>query len=117
MTLAKLFAKYGIPMSQDNALQIGTYTITVSYDRRFRAIIVENDFDNQSDLCITPKQAASTILRMAENIVNACFQQECHEIAQDCVNEGYPSHGSNYDMRVDQLENYYDEMFWFIYER
>lgn len=29
------------------------------------------------------------------------FYDRCGEIAADCEEEGYPSHGSNYDLRVE----------------
>lgn len=32
------------------------------------------------------------------------YLKECAEIAEDCEAEGYPSHGSNYELRVAQLE-------------
>ena len=41
----------------------------------------------------------------------ADFQKECDEIAAQCVEEGYPSHGSNYDLRVEALKPYYPEIF------
>lgn len=33
----------------------------------------------------------------------ARFNEECDLIAQECEEEGYPSHGANYDLRVEQL--------------
>lgn len=31
------------------------------------------------------------------------FSTECEEIAEECEAEGYPAHGSNYDLRCDRL--------------
>lgn len=31
------------------------------------------------------------------------FQKDCTEISAECVEEGYPSHGSNYDLRRESL--------------
>ena len=31
------------------------------------------------------------------------FHDECEDIAAECVEEGYPSHGENYDLRCQQL--------------
>lgn len=41
------------------------------------------------------------------------FDEECEEIALECEEEGYPSHGSNYDLRVEQLmeSEYYKVLF------
>lgn len=39
------------------------------------------------------------------------FRAECDEISAQCVEEGYPSHGSNYDLRVEALQPYYPEIF------
>ena len=39
------------------------------------------------------------------------FKEECEEIARQCEEEGYPSHGSNYELRVDSLKESYPELF------
>lgn len=41
------------------------------------------------------------------------FYRECDAIARDCEEEGYPSRGSNYDLRVEQLmqNDYYAPLF------
>ena len=39
------------------------------------------------------------------------YKEECEEIAIQCEEEGYPSNGSNYDLRVAALEPYYPEIF------
>lgn len=31
------------------------------------------------------------------------FRRDCAEISAECVEEGYPSHGSNYDIRCESL--------------
>lgn len=41
------------------------------------------------------------------------FNAECEEIARQCEEEGYPSHGSNYELRVDNLMESYPELFDF----
>ena len=41
----------------------------------------------------------------------AAYNKECEEIALQCEEEGYPSHGSNYDLRVEALQPYYPEIF------
>ena len=36
------------------------------------------------------------------------FKRECEDISDMCVEEGYPSYGSNYELRCSYLyENYY----------
>lgn len=37
------------------------------------------------------------------------YAQECGEIADQCAEEGYPSNGSNYDLRCENTRRYYDE--------
>lgn len=39
------------------------------------------------------------------------YLAECEEIAEQCEAEGYPAHGSNYDLRVEALEEFYPELF------
>ena len=31
------------------------------------------------------------------------YREACLEISEQCVAEGYPSHGSNYELRCEQL--------------
>lgn len=37
------------------------------------------------------------------------FADECEEIASQCEAEGYPSHGTNYELRCEVARQYYDE--------
>lgn len=37
------------------------------------------------------------------------YAQKCEEIADQCSAEGYPSWGSNYDLRCENARRYYDE--------
>ena len=47
--------------------------------------------------------------RTSTEIVND-FRQELREIAEACEEEGYPSHGSNYELRTAGLwDEWYDE--------
>lgn len=39
------------------------------------------------------------------------FDEECEVIARECAEEGYPSHGENYELRVEALKEYYPELF------
>ena len=39
------------------------------------------------------------------------YLEDCCQIAADCEAEGYPSHGSNYELRVDALEEDYPDLF------
>ena len=39
------------------------------------------------------------------------YLEECDEIAEQCEEEGYPSHGSNYDLRIESLQKSYPELF------
>ena len=35
------------------------------------------------------------------------YKEECKEISAQCVEEGYPSNGSNYELRASQAYNYW----------
>jgi hypothetical protein len=35
------------------------------------------------------------------------YEAECDEIARQCQEEGYPSHGSTYEMRIYQAYRYW----------
>lgn len=37
------------------------------------------------------------------------FCEECEEIAERCEDEGYPGNGSNYELRVAESRQWYDE--------
>lgn len=39
------------------------------------------------------------------------YLTECDEISEQCIAEGYPSHGSNYELRVERLRESYPELF------
>lgn len=39
------------------------------------------------------------------------YQEECARIAEDCAEEGYPDHGSNYELRIEELRDWYPEIF------
>ena len=41
--------------------------------------------------------------------LEADFEEECEEIAFQCELEGYPAHGSNYELRCESARKYYDE--------
>lgn len=42
------------------------------------------------------------------------FKAECEEIALECEEEGYPSHGSNYDLRCSSLWERYEEEYDYL---
>lgn len=39
------------------------------------------------------------------------YEAACERIAEECEEEGYPSHGSNYELRVERLRESYPELF------
>lgn len=41
-----------------------------------------------------------------EEIIKS-YKEECERIAEECEAEGYPSNGSNYDLRCENLWNSY----------
>ena len=41
--------------------------------------------------------------------LRAEYAKECEKIADQCVEEGYPSNGSNYELRCENINSYYDE--------
>ena len=42
------------------------------------------------------------------------YLEECEDIAKQCEEEGYPSHGSNYDLRCGEARKFYDMEIEFI---
>ena len=40
------------------------------------------------------------------------YDAACEEIARECEEEGYPSYGSNYELRVEQLKESFSELFY-----
>ena len=45
------------------------------------------------------------------------YEKECSEIALQCMEEGYPSHGENYELRCESARRYYDEQIAIIDEK
>lgn len=45
------------------------------------------------------------------------FDAERKEIEEECESEGYPSNGSNYELRVEGLREYYDEQQEYIHAK
>ena len=41
--------------------------------------------------------------------IEKAYLEECEEIAEQCQEECYPSHGSNYELRYSEARKYYDE--------
>lgn len=52
---------------------------------------------------------------ITEAIARKMFEDDCEDIAEQCKEEGYPSHGSNYDLRVSDLQKKYRKKYpdWF----
>ena len=52
---------------------------------------------------------------MTEKIAQRMFKDDCEDIAEQCEQEGYPRHGSNYELRVEGLLEEYQEEYpgWF----
>ena len=46
--------------------------------------------------------------KMTYEEARAAWNAECDEIARECSEEGYPSHGSNYDLRADEAWRYWE---------
>lgn len=45
------------------------------------------------------------------------YEKECSEIALQCMKEGYPSHGENYELRCEAARRYYDDQIAIIDEK
>ena len=41
--------------------------------------------------------------------IERAYLEECRDIAEQCEAEGYPAHGSNYDLRCAEARKYYNE--------
>lgn len=58
----------------------------------------------------------------AEDIERICkleteYAEECQKIAEQCEKEGYPSNGSNYELRCESARKQYDEQIAAIDEK
>ena len=48
------------------------------------------------------------------DLLYAEYKEECEDIAEGCIEEGYPSNGSNYELRSSSLwDDYYKEQIYF----
>jgi len=56
----------------------------------------------------TPKANGGDNMTYEE--ARAAWLTECDEIALECSEEGYPSHGSNYDLRADEAWRYWESL-------
>lgn len=45
------------------------------------------------------------------------YYEECEDIAVQCAKEGYPSHGTNYELRCAQVYQWYREQEYSIMNR
>lgn len=39
------------------------------------------------------------------------YRKEVEDIERECEEEGYPTNGSNYELRIGNLRRYYQELF------
>lgn len=46
----------------------------------------------------------------------AVLRQELEQISEDCVREGWPSNGSNYELRADEVYKWYEESYPDLWE-
>ena len=53
---------------------------------------------------------------MTREEMMAEIRQELQEISEQCVREGYPSHGSNYDLRAQAVYDWYQEAYPELWE-
>lgn len=66
---------------------------------------------------IDERTAAMRRLGYSEEDIREClsldrqFEDDCDKIAEQCEAEGYPSHGYNYELRVEQLEEFYRDKY------
>ena len=44
------------------------------------------------------------------------FAEDCIRIAVECEEEGYPSHGSNYELRCESAWNSYEQNYPWLFE-
>ena len=41
--------------------------------------------------------------------IEKSYIEECEQISEQCIAEGYPSHGENYEIRCSEARKKYDE--------
>ena len=109
MTLDKMFEKYGVAMS-NGTVDVAEFRIFVSFDSCQHVIYVENNNDHVRYECPTIRGAINHIRKDAEDLLDISFKGACEDIAQDLFEQGLPSWGSTYDLQVEDLRDWYDEI-------
>lgn len=109
MTLDKMFKKYGVAMS-NGTVDVAEFRIFVSFDSCQRVIYVENNNDHVRYGCPTIRGALRHIRKDAEYLLDISFRNACEDIAQELYDQGLPSWGSTYDIQVDELRRWYDDV-------
>lgn len=46
--------------------------------------------------------------------LNKLYNKECEEIALGCEEEGYPAHGTNYELRCEAAYKWYEEQIEYL---
>lgn len=113
MTLYELFSKHNMSCSEINPLTVSFCgVLTVEYDRNpwfpTRALTLSTRDHVES---ITLGEALRLIPQVVSDELYSRYREECTEISRECEAEGYPSHGSNYELRAEALYQDYADAF------
>lgn len=68
-----------------------------------------DDFRATADKTITIKILKRRRMNMKLDDLLASFDDDVRELEEECEREGYPSRGSNFDLRYEQLVKQYHE--------
>lgn len=79
-----------------------------------------------TEVGLDPEEYASEIYYAVENGFDNCdirellylaknYREDLESIAEECVEEGYPSHGANYELRAKDAREFYNEQVELIY--
>lgn len=75
-----------------------------------------DDFRATADKTITIKILKKRRMNMKLDELWASFDDDVRELEEECEREGYPSRGSNFDLRYEQLVKQYHEREKYCYD-
>lgn len=84
----------------------GGINISDYFNKKYSSI---DDFRNTAEKVILIKMLKRRKMNMTMNDLWASFDDDVRELEEECEREGYPSRGSNFDLRYEQLVKLYHE--------
>ena len=79
---------------------------------------VDDYIDSATNICSNYEKHSSSLSDAEYTVRMKQFKSDCEDIAEECEKEGYPSNGTNYELRVEDLmqSDYYRPLFYDDYD-